>query len=54
MGKVKFVKDVLMDAGGEVADEGLRYLDNSFGALKNLLNRYYSFSDKYFSNVHKK
>ena len=42
MGKVKFVKDVLMDAGGEVADEGLRYLDNSFGALKNLLNRYYS------------
>ena len=42
MGKVKFVKDVLMDAGGEVADEGLRYLDDSFGALKNLLNRYYS------------
>jgi len=32
----------ILKEGGEVADEGLRYLDDSFGALKNLLNRYYS------------
>ena len=33
---------LILKEGGEVADEGLRYLDDSFGALKNLLNRYYS------------
>tara|TARA_R110001606_G_scaffold188011_1_gene335597 strand:+ start:42 stop:1196 length:1155 start_codon:yes stop_codon:yes gene_type:complete len=37
---------LILKEGGEVADEGLRYLGDSFGALKNLLNRYYSNMDR--------